>query len=589
MKNRDKIIRFAFYGRASHERQDVENSIDGQRSAAQVHTHHVGGIIVVDYTDEAMSGRKASRPGFQQMIKDSSLPNPPFDAVIVWKINRFARNLKDVIRYWDQLEENGIRVISVMEPEFVGPAGRLMRNVIASFDEYFSESLGSDVKRGMVELVERGFYVGSFAAPGYRIVKVSGGETDEDTDEGNTRSKLALDPPWDELVKHIFELALKDRTTLDISRTVTDEGYRTKNGKKFTKTKIYKILTNENCTGFVCWDRDPITKEPRARSFKQAHPAIVSREVYVKVREKLKNRAPDIVHPRTAANEHLFNDIGKCSRCGGKIKIKSGKNGEYFYFLCKTRDDFGKQACDLPYYSITKNDPIIMRAILDDILTEENLRVLIDIVRAEAGPLNKAQQMQLAAIDEQIKTLNRREDRLIDSLEDAKIPTKKYNARVESIQVQMAEEEAKRAELHSLMGNEATILDDPELIVAYAKDMRTYLQQDNIKAVNSICKQFIKTIWFEPGFATIEHSIPIPDGTPTPRVKRHKVALTPKVRPTVPVGPPNNGEQVPRSWPIHVTVGGDALTAAVLLSLSCMSTRLKLPESISSTIKVIAN
>ena len=455
----------------------------------------------------------------------------------MWKLNRFARNVKDMIRYWDLLEEHGVQVVSIMEPGMEGPFGKLMRVIIAGFDEFFSENLASDVKRGMKESVERGFHTGSTAPLGYRKVKVSDGGTDGDG-RSKMRAKLEVDEETAPIVRRIRDLALKDFTVLDIARKLDAEGFRTKNGNRVTKAKVHNILKNRIYTGYVVWDIDKETGEPRAVSREPAHPALIPPEDFEKIREKLRSRAPDIVHPRTAASDHVFNDMGKCGKCGSRMKIKSGKGGAYYYFVCKKRDDFGKAACDTEPYSEQKNTPLIMRAILDDILGEDNLRVLVGIVRSEAGPTNQKQQQQLASIDQQIKELNRQENRWMDAYATSNISVDKLNARIVGIQEKVAEQEAKKAEVESLMGDEAVILDDPERIVAYAKDVRTYLQQDNVKTVNAICKRFVKAIWFELGYAKIEYAIPIPDGSPKPAVKTSKVALQRRVRSTVSSGCP---------------------------------------------------
>ena len=530
-------IRYAVYGRTSSEQQDVENSLAGQQSAAQDYVRLHGGVIVQHYLDDAKSGKVDRRPAFQRMIEDATSPNPPFDAVLVWKLNRFARNVKDMIRYWDLLEEHGVQVVSIMEPGMEGPFGKLMRVIIAGFDEFFSENLASDVKRGMKESVERGFHTGSTAPLGYRKVKVSDGGTDGDG-RSKMRAKLEVDEETAPIVRRIRDLALKDFTVLDIARKLDAEGFRTKNGNRVTKAKVHNILKNRIYTGYVVWDIDKETGEPRAVSREPAHPALIPPEDFEKIREKLRSRAPDIVHPRTAASDHVFNDMGKCGKCGSRMKIKSGKGGAYYYFVCKKRDDFGKAACDTEPYSEQKNTPLIMRAILDDILGEDNLRVLVGIVRSEAGPTNQKQQQQLASIDQQIKELNRQENRWMDAYATSNISVDKLNARIVGIQEKVAEQEAKKAEVESLMGDEAVILDDPERIVAYAKDVRTYLQQDNVKTVNAICKRFVKAIWFELGYAKIEYAIPIPDGSPKPAVKTSKVALQRRVRSTVSSGCP---------------------------------------------------
>ena len=525
---REKPIRYALYCRTSSDQQDVENSIAGQKSAAEEYVARNGGIIVKFYVDEAKSGRVDRRGGFQQMIEDSTSENPPFDAVLVWKLNRFARNVRDMIRYWDLLEAHEKQVVSMMEPGLEGHLGRLLRNIIASFDEFFSENMADDIKRGMKESVERGFYMAAWPPLGYRIVKVADG--------GRTRQKLELDPDYEKLVKHIFDLALGDSTILNIVRQLDDEGQLTKQGKKFTRQKVHDLLRNRNLTGYVVWNVDKETGEPGAMSREQAHPAIVSPEEFEKVQQKLKSRAPNVVHPRTAANEHAFNDLGKCDKCGSRMKIKSGKGGAYHYFVCAKRDDFGKEACDLASYSEQKNSPVIMQAILDDILSEENLSTLIDTVRKEASPTNQKQRRQLASIDKQIEKLSQQQDRLLDAYLVANLPVDKLQERAEKIQAQIDEQEIKKAEVLSRMGDEAIILDNPERILEYAKDVQTYLQQDNVKTVNAICKRFVKTIWFEPGYANIEYAIPIPDGNPKPAVRTNRVALKQRVRSTVSSG-----------------------------------------------------
>ena len=534
---RDKPTRYAVYGRTSSEQQDVENSIAGQRSAAQEHVARTGGVITQYYLDEAKSGRVDRRPAFQQMIADATASNPPFDAVLVWKLNRFARNVKDMIRYWDLLEEHEIPVVSIMEPMMDGAMGKLMRVIIAGFDEFFSENMASDIRRGMKESAERGFYLSKQPPIGYRIVKVSDGGT-ATGDRSKMRPKLELDPDQESVARRIWDLALRDFSVLDIARKIDAEGHLTRDGKRFTRTKVHNLLRNRTYTGYVVWDVNKETGEPRVMSREPAHPAIVSPEEFDKVQQKLRSRAPDVIHPRTAASEHAFNDMGKCAKCGGRMKIKSGKGGAYYYFVCAKKDDFGKEACDMASFSEQKNSPLIMQAILDDILGEDNLRALIDTVRDEASPTNEKQQQQLASIEQQIKKLNRQQDRLLDAYLEAKIPVAKLNERSEKIQEQIAEQESKRAETQSLMGDEAVILDNPERIVAYAKDVRTYLQQDNIKSVNAICKRFVKAIWFEPGYATIEYAVPIPDGNRKPAAKASKVALRNRVRSTVPDGCP---------------------------------------------------
>ena len=85
------------------------------------------------YIDRAYSAKTDNRPEFQNMIKDSG--KRLFDIVIVWKLDRFARNRYDSARYKAQLKKNGVKVVSATEvisegrrASFSNPSLRAMRN-----------------------------------------------------------------------------------------------------------------------------------------------------------------------------------------------------------------------------------------------------------------------------------------------------------------------------------------------------------------------------------------------------------------------------------------------------------------------------
>ena len=94
MPQRKRTKLYVLYARVSSDRQDVDNSMSTQEAAAArfVETH--GGTIIRIYRDEAKSGKVEHRPAFQEMIRDAADPDKSFDAILVWKHSRFARNRK---------------------------------------------------------------------------------------------------------------------------------------------------------------------------------------------------------------------------------------------------------------------------------------------------------------------------------------------------------------------------------------------------------------------------------------------------------------------------------------------------------------
>ena len=100
------------YARYSSDNQR-EESIEGQIRECQAYAERSGIDIVGTYIDRAFSAKTDKRPDFQRMIKDSA--KKTFETVIVWKLDRFARNRYDSAHYKSMLKKNGVRVISATE------------------------------------------------------------------------------------------------------------------------------------------------------------------------------------------------------------------------------------------------------------------------------------------------------------------------------------------------------------------------------------------------------------------------------------------------------------------------------------------
>ena len=89
-----------------------EESIEGQIRECTAYAEKNGITIVKHYIDRAVSAKTDNRPQFQQMIKDSD--KKLFDIVLVWKLDRFARNRYDSARYKTQLKKNGVKLINAI-------------------------------------------------------------------------------------------------------------------------------------------------------------------------------------------------------------------------------------------------------------------------------------------------------------------------------------------------------------------------------------------------------------------------------------------------------------------------------------------
>ncbi|MBR5428766.1 MAG: recombinase family protein [Clostridia bacterium] len=151
-------MRAVIYARYSSDNQR-EESIEGQIRENTAFAEKNGMTVVGHYIDRAYSARTDKRPEFQRMIRDSAKKN--FDVVIVWKLDRFARNRYDSAKYKAALKKNDVKVVSATEAISDSPEGIILESVLEGMAEYFSEDLAIKIRRGMTENALKCKYNGS--------------------------------------------------------------------------------------------------------------------------------------------------------------------------------------------------------------------------------------------------------------------------------------------------------------------------------------------------------------------------------------------------------------------------------------------
>jgi putative DNA-invertase from lambdoid prophage Rac len=110
--------------------------------------------VVAEYED-TMSGAKDSRPALQRLLADARARK--FDAVAVWKIDRFGRSLRHLVNTLADLEALGIAFISLRDSlDFTTPSGKLQFHVLAAVAEFERSLISERVRSGMKAAAKRG-------------------------------------------------------------------------------------------------------------------------------------------------------------------------------------------------------------------------------------------------------------------------------------------------------------------------------------------------------------------------------------------------------------------------------------------------
>lgn len=130
--------RAVIYARFSSTKQR-EKSIQEQICECTAFAEYRGFKIVGPYIDRAISGRSDHRPAFKKMIADSGCNK--FDYVLVYQLDRFARNRYDSAVYKNKLRKNGVRVLSARENITNDTSGIILESVLEGMAEYYSVEL----------------------------------------------------------------------------------------------------------------------------------------------------------------------------------------------------------------------------------------------------------------------------------------------------------------------------------------------------------------------------------------------------------------------------------------------------------------
>lgn len=231
-------MRWAFYTRISDDdHQAYGFSLEAQRADAERFVRARGDEIVVTYEDHHSARHAEDRPSFLAMIADGY--DGAFDAVVVHKFDRFARNRRDAVVYKALLQKRGIRVYSVLEPtDPESPTSILFEGMLEVYAEYFSANLAQEVRKGQSRRALKGLHSGG---PAYGYV-MDGGHL-RPTDDLET-VKIALDA-----------YSTGTATDMDIVRLLNHRGpsMRKADGSlgRFTREAVRYILTNPIYAGYI--------------------------------------------------------------------------------------------------------------------------------------------------------------------------------------------------------------------------------------------------------------------------------------------------------------------------------------------------
>jgi DNA invertase Pin-like site-specific DNA recombinase len=233
-----KKVRAAVYTRkSSEEGLDMEfNSLDAQRDACEAYItsqRSEGWVLVPDrYDDGGVSGGALERPALRRMLAD--IERGLIDVIVCYKIDRPSRALMDFAKLVEVFDANSVTFVSVTQSfNTTTSMGRLTLNILLSFAQFERELIGERIRDKVAASRARGIWMGGFVPLGY---------------DARDR-KLLVNDAEAALVRRIFEGFVETESGTKLVQALRAEGNLTKRGRVFTKSDIYRVLSNRTYLG----------------------------------------------------------------------------------------------------------------------------------------------------------------------------------------------------------------------------------------------------------------------------------------------------------------------------------------------------
>jgi len=365
------------------------------------------------YREAGKSAKNTQRPELQRLLHD--IRTDRVNTIMVTKIDRITRSLRDFYDLWGLFEQKQITFISLAESFDTSTImGRAMLKLVVLFAEMERERIAERVRETTEHRIGTGHYCGG-PVLGYDF-------------DPNNKGMLIVNPEEAALVRLIDETYLKIGSVLATTGSINKRGYRTKTylsregkpmgGTPFFNTGIHRVLKNPLYIGKIDDGENLVDGKQEA---------IVPLDLWNRVQRRLEAQV------RTRHNDQhqrqytfLLEGLVRCGQCGNMLSPRSahGRNAKYFYYGCTTRWHQGRTACNMKDVSAPTLDGAMVERIKG--LGQER-----DYVERLASGSNVSTQHELQQLELSKKTLERQRAKVrrkLERLSDLLTASKAYGA-----------------------------------------------------------------------------------------------------------------------------------------------------------------
>jgi site-specific DNA recombinase len=462
--------RAAIYARFSTEHQN-EKSIEDQLRVCDQHCHRCGYQLVEAFKDEARSGTSMfGRDGLKKLMRQAEEKN--FDVVIVESLDRLSRDPGDLHQTHKLLAFWGITIESVHQ----GAADSLDVAVQGVYNSIFIKNVRTQVRRGMMGLVERGLHPGG-RAYGYCAVPGSPGN-------------LKIIEAEATVIRRIFDSYINGKTPREIAKELNDERVPPPRGRYWTastingnRQRMYGILQNANYSGVVIWNRVHMVKDPgTGRRVSRINPKeewiskqvpdlrIIEQDVF-EAAQNLKAERGGLRPHQKRKPRHLFSGLLKCGCCGSGMSVKDVDHGR-IRVVCTQAKEAGSCTNKRPYY-LDGIEKTVLSGLKQELKNPEAIKRYIQAYNEEMRRLSASSSSSLRKKRNQLAKVDGEIQRAIDAIMRGVLEAEDVRERIATLK-----EEKKRLEreITSIEQSKVAVALHPTAITSYVETVENLEQ-----------------------------------------------------------------------------------------------------------------
>ncbi|MGD0309679.1 MAG: recombinase family protein [Acidobacteriota bacterium] len=319
-KNQSIPMNAVIYCRVSSKEQIEGTSLESQEAACRDFAQSKGMRVLKVFVEQGESAKFADRTQLLQLIEFCRQSKEKVETLLVWKIDRFARNIADHYSIKTNLLKYGVRVVSVTEPIDSDPTGKLMEGVLASVAQFDNDVRAMRTVQGMRRRIQEGVF--PWGPPlGYKS-SVTNGEKKNLPD--------LPDQPTFGLLQRAWKLfATGAYTQAEMGRLMESWGIATARRGSFGPQSLYQLFTNPYYKGILVdpWD---------GQEYEGKHTPLVTKEEFAQVQAVIARRNRSLPHQKERP-EFPLRGFVRCDACSHTLTgaFSRGRSQRYPYYVCQ--------------------------------------------------------------------------------------------------------------------------------------------------------------------------------------------------------------------------------------------------------------